>query len=208
MESLLLRGGEGATDGQQMYWTGAFSAILRPTCWVAWRAPSQARPPVQATEQPFVSRILACRYSVSIGYSSQLSYIVVWVRVIGSARSTLPAKRQLLRDAEKLGEQASTAGFLDKHIKTVKHIGKFVLPQVLPVHYLLGLCNCHPARAAEAPILAARRSTTRNSSSWEWTRNSLICPCWWWLCNMGWRHWLSRIKQLNVHDFMLAGQLL
>ena len=70
-----------ATDGQQMYWTGAFSAILRPTCWVAWRAPSQARPPVQATEQPFVSRILACRYSVSIGYSSQLSYIVVWVRV-------------------------------------------------------------------------------------------------------------------------------
>ena len=121
---------------------------------------------------------------------------------------------QLLSDAEKLGEQASTAGFLDKHIKTVKHIGKFVLPQVLPVHYLLGLCNCHPARAAEAPILDREKEHYKKFIELGvdekfFDLSMLVVALQYGVAplvieNTGCE---KTCKQLNVHDFMLAGQL-
>ena len=60
---------------------------------------------------------------------------------------------RLLKQSEKLGNDKRTSDFLNRHIKTLRFVGKFVLPQVLPVCYLLGLVNCHPLRAAEAPIL-------------------------------------------------------
>lgn len=58
-----------------------------------------------------------------------------------------------LREAEKLKPSTSTADFLRRHVGRLAHVGQFVLPQALPVCYLLGLAKCDAARAAEAPIL-------------------------------------------------------
>ena len=61
--------------------------------------------------------------------------------------------KEFLRSSAKLGAKAKTVDFLNNNLDKLRHIGKFVLPQVLPICYLLGLVNCHPLRAAETPIL-------------------------------------------------------
>ena len=63
------------------------------------------------------------------------------------------ALQGLLKACEKLGKTTTTTDFLMKHLGTLRFVGKFVLPQVLPVCYLLGLVNCDPLRAVETPIL-------------------------------------------------------
>ena len=58
-----------------------------------------------------------------------------------------------LHSAENLKKEKATSTFLNEHLKTLQHIGKFILPQVLPICYLMGLVECNPLRATEAPIL-------------------------------------------------------
>lgn len=63
--------------------------------------------------------------------------------------------KRLLTDAEKLRKTKSTRNFLSEQLKKnpLQHVGQFVLPQVLPVCYLMGLVEVASFRAAEAPIL-------------------------------------------------------
>ena len=121
---------------------------------------------------------------------------------------------KILRAAERLGKSVSTTDFLLRHLNTVRFVGKFVLPQVLPVCYLLGLVNCNPMRAAEAPILDTTKEhyvkflevgvdpkffdltvlvVALQFGVTPFTIENTGCE--------GVR------KQLNVHDFMLEGQL-
>ena len=122
--------------------------------------------------------------------------------------------RKLLREAEKLSPQTSTAVFLKKHRKTVNHIGPFVLPQVLPIHYLLDLCHCDVARAAEAPILASNKEHYKKFlelgvEEKHMDLSMLVVALQYGLTpnvveNTGCE---TTREQENVHDFMLAGQL-
>jgi len=63
-----------------------------------------------------------------------------------------------LRRAENLNDDVdSTKKFLKQELKTLALLGKFIMPQVLAVCYLLGLYKGFALHAAQAPILDTRK---------------------------------------------------
>ena len=65
--------------------------------------------------------------------------------------------QEFLTVVEKANKKEETMSHLlslkKSPIKALKHVGQFAYPQIIPICYLLGLVDCLPLRAAEAPIL-------------------------------------------------------
>jgi len=68
--------------------------------------------------------------------------------------------RALYEAAERILDKTSTTDFLNDQLNKnpIRFVGKFTLPQVLPVGYMMALTKCHPRHAAQAPILDKRKA--------------------------------------------------
>ena len=124
------------------------------------------------------------------------------------------ALKQFLTAAEKLPVKTTTASFLRRNVKSIRHVGEFVLPQVLPICYMLGLVKCDSLRAAEAPILD---KTKRHYEKFIdlgadpkfLDLSMLVVALQRGTTPMALEHTgCEKVReQKNVHDFMLMGQL-
>jgi len=127
--------------------------------------------------------------------------------------------KQLLKAAEKISDHTSSTTFLTNWQKKknfcIKHVGMFVLPQVLPICYLLGLTTCDPRLAAEAPILDKTKKHGKyfveelGVDSQHLDLSMLVVALQFGTVplnveNAGCE---NQRKQKNVHDFMLKGQI-
>ena len=124
------------------------------------------------------------------------------------------ALKKFLRSSEKLSSTSSTTTFLKSNVKTIRHLAEFALPQAIPVCYMMSLVNCESFRAAEAPVLDTdkrhyKKFVELGVEPKHFDLSLLVValqlgdtPLT--IENTGCE---KERKQLNVHDFMLPGQM-
>ena len=111
-------------------------------------------------------------------------------------------------------KSTSTTDFLIKNLGLFRHVHKFVLPQVIPVCYFLGLVDCHSKRAAEAPILNKRKAhyvkfKEQGVDPKFFDLSVLVVALQFKTTPLTIENTGCEVErtQANVHDFMLAGQM-
>jgi len=122
-----------------------------------------------------------------------------------------------LRAAEKLNPKVTTTAFLqtyDKSNDSLTHVSSFILPQVLPVSFLLGLYKGAAWRAAEAPILDPNKAHYKEFIKLgvdpEFFDLSMrVVALQFGTVPLGLEHTGCEKfrRQRNVHDFMVPGQM-